>query len=394
MTEAPHLQVCGRLCDTGEVMTLALRNGRIAGSRRGAEGANLGGPEWWLAPGFLDLQLNGYAGSDFNLGYWGGGKGDQQDLQPIFDRAAQAGTALLCPTITTNSADAILANLTNLACTLETDPPMARRVPGIHLEGPYLSPEDGPRGAHPREHVRAPDWDEFQRFQDAAKGRIKLCTLAPELEGALPFIEKLAASGVAVALGHTDASAEVIADAVQAGARVSTHLGNGAHDQIQRHHNPIWEQMANDNLYATIIADGQHLPPAILRCLARAKGPERLALVSDAVSLGGLPPGLYSEGRHEVLPSGRVVLAGTPYLAGAGHLLDMGIAHALRLTDLSLAQAVRCASVIPARILGLEGHKGHLQTGYDADLTLFRVPDAGPLEIAATVCAGKVVYKA
>jgi N-acetylglucosamine-6-phosphate deacetylase len=132
----------------------------------------------------------------------------------------------------------------------------------------------------------------------------------------------------------------------------------------------------------------------VVKSFARVKGPEKLALVSDAVSLGGLAPGLYSNDRFEVLPSGKVVLAGTPYLAGAGHLLDTCIANALRFTDLSLAQVTRSASAIPARILGLEARKGHLQVGYDADITLFRVPEAGPLEIGATLCAGETIFAA
>ncbi|HTE16934.1 MAG TPA: amidohydrolase family protein, partial [Armatimonadota bacterium] len=266
-------------------------------------------------------------------------------------------------------------------------------VAGVHVEGPYLSAEDGPRGAHPLEHVRAPDWDEFERFQEAAGGRIRLFSLAPETPGALPFIERLAAAGIVPALAHTGAEPETIRDAVRAGARMSTHLGNGAHAQIRRHPNYIWEQLAHDELYASIIADGHHLPPSVVKVIARAKGPERLALVSDAVSLGGLPPGLYAEGRHEVLPSGKIVVGGTPYLAGAGHLLDTCIANALRFTDLSLAQVTRCASTVPARILGLEARKGHLRTGYDADLTLFRVPREGPLEIVATLRGGDIAYR-
>lgn len=390
----PPLHVCGKRCDTDEIVTLTVVEGRITDSRAGAEGAAIGGPDIWLSPGFIDLQINGYGGHDFNLGYWGGESEGPHDLRPIFEQTARAGTALLCPTVTTNSAEAILASLSHLSRTLDADTRLARRVPGIHLEGPYLSEEDGPRGAHPLEHVRDPDWDEFQRFQEAAEGRIKLCTLAPERDGALAFIENLAASGVVVSLGHTAASPEVIHDAVSAGARLSTHLGNGAHDRIRRHPNYIWEQLANDELYATVIADGEHLPASVVKCFARVKGHERMALVSDAVSLGGLPPGVYSGGRHEVLPSGRVVLAGTPYLAGAGFLLDTCIANALRFTDLSLAQVTRCAGAIPARILGIEAHKGHLQVGHDADLTLFRIPDTGPLEIAATVCAGVVIYQA
>ncbi|MDQ2798517.1 MAG: amidohydrolase family protein [Armatimonadota bacterium] len=387
-------KACGKRLDTGEVVTLSITESRITGFQPGVEGDALGGPELWLSPGFFDLQVNGYGGRDFNLGDADDASGDQHDLGPLFDALARSGTALFCPTILTNSAERITAALTHVSHALNSEPSWARRVPGIHLEGPYFSAEAGPRGAHPLAHVRDPDWDEFQRFQEAAEGRIKLCTLAPERDGALPFIEKLVASGVVVALGHTAASASQISDAVSAGARLSTHLGNGSHALLPRHPNYIWEQLAHDDLYATIIADGEHLPVSVVKCFARIKGAERLALVSDAVALGGLPAGLYDGGRHEVLPSGRVVLAGTPYLAGAGVLLDVCIANALRFTDLSLAQVMGCVSAIPARILGLEDRKGHLQVGYDAELTLFHVPEAGPLEIAATVCAGEVIYRA
>jgi N-acetylglucosamine-6-phosphate deacetylase len=375
-------------------VTLSLSGGRIAGIGPGGAGDALGGPDWWLAPGFFDLQVNGYGGYDFNLGDDDDVGEDAHDFGPLFDALARSGTALVCPTIITQSAERMAAALSRLSRALDQEPSWARRVPGIHLEGPYFSPEDGPRGAHPLEHVRDPDWDEFRRFQDAAGGRIKLCTLAPERPGALPFIEKLVESGVAVALGHTAASPTTIQDAVRAGARLSTHLGNGSHALLPRHPNYIWEQLACDDLYATVIADGEHLPVSVVKCFARAKGAAHLALVSDAVRLGGLAPGVYDGGRHEVLPSGRVVLAGTPYLAGAGALLDVCVANALRFTDLSLAQTVACVSAVPARILGLEDRKGHMEVGQDADLTLFRIPDTGPLEIAATVCAGEVVYHA
>ena len=388
------MRVCGKLSETDEVVTLRIENGKIAGIAVGAEVGAFGGPEVTLSAGFFDIQVNGYGGHDFNLGVWGDAEAVTEELTPLFESLANSGTALFCPTIVTNSAAAIEAGMKAIATTLERDPKLARRVPGLHLEGPYLSSEDGPRGAHPLEHTRDPDWDEFQRFQDAAGGRIKLCTLAPEREGALDFIEKLTASGVTVALGHTAAEPATIRDAVRAGARMSTHLGNGAHSQIRRHPNYIWEQLAHDELAASIIADGHHLPPAVVKSFVRVKGPERLALVSDAVALGGLPPGIYSNGQHEVLPSGKVVLAGTPYLAGAGHLLDTCIANAIRFSDLTVAQATRCASAIPARILGLSARKGRLQVGYDADITLFRFPEDGPLEIAGTLCGGELIYAA
>lgn len=386
------MRIGGKLCETGELVTLSIAEGRISGFAPGIDRANLGGADVWLAPGFIDLQVNGYGGHDFNLGAWGSADEVSSDLGAIFEKAAAAGTAMLCPTITTNSRGAITAALKALDTSLSSDPSLARAVPGIHLEGPYIGSEDGPRGAHPLEHVRDPDWDELQALQDAAGGRIRLVTLAPEREGALAFIEKLAATNVLVALGHTGATPETIRDAVRAGARMSTHLGNGSHAQIQRHPNYIWEQLASDDLYASVIADGHHLPASVLKSFVRVKGADRLALVSDAVSLGGLPPGFYSEGVREVLPSGKVVMAGTPYLSGAGHLLDTCVANAVRLTDLTLAQAVRCATEIPARLLGLE-RKGSLRQGWDADLTLFRFHEEGPLEIVATLRRGDIVYR-
>lgn len=387
------MKVCGRSCETGEVVTLRIDAGRITAIEPGVNPEAEGSPDVWMAPGFCDLQVNGYGGFDFNLAMWGNENEVASDPEPLLNKLAASGTALVFPTLITNSHTAIITALQKLVRFLNASPQSSAAVPGFHLEGPYISPEDGPRGAHPSEHVRAPDWEEFQRFQDVAEGRIRICTLAPELPGALSFIEKLTLSGVVVALGHTGAEPEIILDAVRAGAKLSTHLGNGAHAMLRRHPNFLWEQMACDQLYASIITDGFHLPAAVAKTIARVKGTERVVLVSDAVALGGLPPGQYASGRYEVLPEGKIVTVGTPYLAGAGHLLDVCVANAVRLTDLTLAQAVHCVTAVPARILGLEAHKGHLGIGYDADITLFRRPETGPLEIVTTILNGQPIYR-
>src|SRR5262249_29613719 len=173
----------------------------------------------------------------------------------------------LCTTVITNAFDALVHGLSTIRRAREIDRDVARAVPAIHLEGPYISPEDGPRGAHPRRHVRPPDWDEFQRLQEAAGGLIRLVTLAPEHEVAIRFIEQLVAWGVVVSIGHTGATASQIREAISAGARLSTHLGNGCHAMLPRHDNYIWEQLAADELWASIICDGHHLPPAVVRCI-------------------------------------------------------------------------------------------------------------------------------
>jgi len=391
------MRITGKLCEDGQYSVVTIADNRIISVEPHTENqpGDLGGADVWIAPGFIDTQFNGYGGYNFNRGSWS--KGDVSDaaIPRIVELAARAGTAMLCPTIFTGHNQGMMESLKSTALAVDTDRDIARALPAIHVEGPYISSEDGARGAHPLEHVRDPDWDEFQRFQEAANGLIKILTLAPERTGALAFIEKATEAGIVISIGHTASTPEQIRDAAQAGARMSTHLGNGSHAMIPRHQNYIWEQLADDRITAGIITDGHHLPPSVAKCFARVKGPSRTVIVSDAVALGGCPPGIYDDGRHEVLPSGKVVLAGTPYLAGAGHLLDTCVANALRFTDLGLEGVARATATNPARLLGLGNHKGCVAAGYDADLTLFRVPlDEGPLGIVATIVEGKTVFQA
>ncbi|HEV3262081.1 MAG TPA: N-acetylglucosamine-6-phosphate deacetylase, partial [Gemmataceae bacterium] len=256
---------------------------------------------------------------------------------------------------------------------------------GIHLEGPYISAEDGPRGAHPRRHIRPPDWDEFRRLQDAAGGRIRLLTLAPEYEAALPFIERLVASHVVVALGHTAASGARIRDAVAAGALLSTHLGNGSHALLPRHENYIWEQLAADGLWASVICDGHHLPAAVVRCMLRVKTPARTILTSDASALAGLPPGRYRQGDQEfdVLPAGKVVVLASEYLAGSWAFTDTCVGNVIRYAGVSLRDAVDMAGARPRELLGLPSRR--LEPGEPADLVLFDWEEGADFRVAATV---------
>jgi N-acetylglucosamine-6-phosphate deacetylase len=300
-------------------------------------------------------------------------------------------TAFLA-TCTTNGHEILKHALATIAKAIGELPEVAARIPGIHLEGPFICPDDGPRGAHPRQHVRPPDWDEFQRLQEAAEGLIKLTTVSPEYEGAAEFIRKASASGVLVAIGHTKATGDQIKAAVDAGARMSTHLGNGAHPMIRRHPNYIWDQLAEDRLIASLIVDGHHLPPAVVKSMVRAKTTERIVLVSDITSMGGMPPGRYKTGlgELEVLPSGKLVPAGQPdILAGASLPIHACVANVMRFAGVDLATAIDMASVRPARLIGLE-HSG-LEVGAPANLFLFNLPRAadGPLQIRATYHRGQ-----
>ena len=339
----------------------------------------------WLAPALFDLQINGCDGISFNSP-----RLTADDIRHVVGVCRGHGIAGMCPTLITNAEEALLHGFTTLRRACEEDANLARTLPAFHLEGPYISPEDGPRGAHPLHHVRPPNWDEFRRFQDAADGRIRLVTLAPERVGALPFIEKLTSSGVVVALGHTAATPAVIRDAIAAGARLSTHLGNGSHAVLPRHENYLWAQLASDELGASVIADGHHLPPAVLRCILRVKTPARIVLTCDASSLAGLPPGRYREWDQdfEVLPAGKIVVPGTPFLAGSGVFTDACVGYILSLGEVSSSDAVDMASVRPRQLLGLEPQP--LQVGAPADLILFDWRPGEVFRIRASIIAGEV----
>jgi N-acetylglucosamine-6-phosphate deacetylase len=235
-------------------------------------------------PGFFDLQANGFAGVDFNA------PDLTADRVHLALSGGRVGVTRVLPTLVTSSFEDFAACARVLAAMTDT------AIAGIHMEGPYLSPEDGPRGAHPRAHARPASADDFDRRQEAAGGRIALVTLAPEVPGALALIERLEAAGVRVALGHTAASPQQIADAISAGATLSTHLGNGCAAVLPRHPNVIWEQLAADELHASLIVDGHHLPAATVKAMVRAKGVERTILVTDAIAAASCPPGRYRMG--------------------------------------------------------------------------------------------------
>ncbi|CAN5149836.1 hypothetical protein BH11PLA2_BH11PLA2_39910 [soil metagenome] len=303
-----------------------------------------------IFPLYFDLQVNGGLGIDFTSGLV-----SPDDVRTVTAKLREHRTGGFLPTVITSNFETMLGSIASLTKGLETDAELARVIPGFHLEGPYLSEIDGPRGAHPREHIRNPDWDEFQQWQDAARGRIRLMTVAPERPGAIDFIRKLTANAVTVAIGHTNADAATLYKAVEAGARFSTHLGNGCHAVMPRHTNVIWEQLACDDLGASIIADGHHLPDSVLKTILRAKTAERLVLISDASPLAGLPAGRYQNWGQDILieQSGRIGVAGTPFLAGSGSFLDQCVQHMMTATGLAFRDAVQLASVNPRLWLGL-----------------------------------------
>ncbi|MFO0901277.1 MAG: amidohydrolase family protein [Pirellulales bacterium] len=379
----------GRRYDTGEAVVVSIDGPRLAAvSPRTAPRAGLP----WLAPALVDLQVNGYDGQEFS----------SSDLTPEHVRAIVArhvsfGVGALCPTLTTNAAQVFDHALAVIAAACERWPEVAHAVPGIHLEGPYLSGEEGPRGAHPAEHCRPPDWDEFCRWQNAASGRIKLITLSPEYDEAPTFIERAVRSGVLVSIGHAAATSEQIRAAVDAGATLSTHLGNGAHRTLPRHPNYLWDQLADDRLTASLICDGHHLPPEVVQTFVRAKTPARCILVSDESGLAGLPPGRYASSGCEldILSDGRLVIAGQrQLLAGASRPLGAGVAHVMRFAGVSLREAIEMASVRPAALLGRPVCR--FERGDPADLVAFDLTDSADgspsFDVRQTIIRGCIAY--
>ena len=343
----------------------------------------------YLAPGFIDLQVNGFAGVDYN-----------SPLTP-HDEIARSilaifatGVTRFYPTVITGSAPDMTGALKNLA-QARAKVPYAEAMEGFHVEGPFISAADGPRGAHPRHCVRAPSIDEYRRFQDAAQGHVRLMTVAPEWPGITSLIETMVQDGVVVSIGHTAANSEQIDEAVRAGATMSTHLGNGAHSELRRHPNYLWDQMANDHLTASFITDGIHIGQNFFRVALRAKGIARSVLVTDAVMPTGCEPGEYMLGEVAVTlhPGDRVTLRGGTRLAGAALKMHHAIAHAIRLGAISLSSAVTMATVNPARVGRIAGRTLGLVPEERADLVEFDYAE-GQLTIRRVWMSGEPVYGA
>lgn len=337
----------------------------------------------YVAPGLFDLQINGCHGRAFSSP-----RLTVDQVHEITRFCWTHGISHYMPTLVTNSHEALAHGFAVLARAREAHPGLARSIVGFHLEGPYISPEDGPRGAHALQHVRPPDWEEFRRLQESAGGLIRLVTLAPEWPGAPPFIERLVESGVVVALGHTAATPAQVRDGVAAGARLSTHLGNGSHAMLPRHENYLWEQLADDRLWASLITDGFHLPKALVRCIVRVKTPARLILTCDASSLAGSPPGRYREWdqEFEVCSDGRVIVPGTPFLAGSGVFTDDCLAKVMDFADVSLGDAFDMAGARPRELLGYPSVA--LEVGAPADLVLFSRNPGERVRITSTILGG------
>ena len=358
----------GKIPESGSLVNIIVEKGKIieVGPYQKGSSRDFGGTDLYLCPGFFDPQVNGFAGMDFNSP-----RLTPEGLHQSALSLASTGVTRFLPTLITSSHARMVRQLKIIAEALRKDPLLQKMCLGIHLEGPYISPEDGPRGVHPREFVRLPQWEELERFQEVCEGWIKCVTLAPEVKGAIPFIKEAVAHGMVIGIGHTNASEEIIEEAVLAGARLSCHLGNTTPKPSSRHQNPIQKQLVMDQLMVSIITDGIHLPHDVVKNYVRAKGLDRIVLATDGMAGAGASPGKYTLGdlEVEVGPDRAARCVGTSRLAGSTLTMDCAITNVIRFAGIDLASAIQMAAKNGQKLF--PEVRGEIIPGYSADLVLF-----------------------
>ena len=316
-----------------------------------------------LSPGFQDIQINGFNGLDFNDHF------DFDYANDVLKQLLNKGIHSIYPTIITNSEEQIISLGKQILNWRKESPLATKMVRGIHLEGPYISPKDGARGAHSLSFVRPPNLEEFQRIQHNLNHFIKILTISPEWKEAIPFIRNVSSS-VIVAIGHTTALPEEIHAAAAAGATLSTHFGNGVEGVLPRHPNYLWAQLAEDKLFASVISDGFHLDSDVLKVTTKMKQ-EKLILVSDAVSLAGKEPGEYKQpvgGDVTLSTEGKLFLRDSPqYLAGSAMDIFQCARKYQEKIQPEIIEVVRCMT---KNIEMLFGHESPIQVGNTAEFIL------------------------
>jgi N-acetylglucosamine-6-phosphate deacetylase len=336
-----------------------------------------------LAPGFLDIHMHGGAGVDLMRAL-------PSDLLRLGRFLTTHGVSGYFPTTVAAPLDATCTALERLADAIEADQndgarngdSIQARPLGIHLEGPFLSHKR--RGVHPQEYLVAPTIEIFDRLWQAARGHVSMMTIAPEIPGALEVIAEAARRHVCVSIGHSDAEMAVAESAVNAGARHATHTFNAMRPLDHRDPGIIGEVLSDDRLSADIIADGIHVAPPVVKLFLQAKGIERAVLITDSISATGMPEGRYQLGPIQVdVKDGKCTSNGS--LAGSVLTMDRAVRNVTQFAHWSLKDAIRAATLNPARAAGLPGNRGVLATGADADFTV--LSPAG--EVMKTVVRGR-----
>lgn len=379
--------ITGLHYQTGQPVEVAVQNGLVTSIIPVDSMASFKLP--YIAPGLIDLQVNGYNGIDFNDTSL-----TVEKVTAITQQLLAQGVTTYLPTIITNSNSNISLLLSIIANACRQSDLVRNCIGGIHLEGPFISPQDGPLGAHNKQYICAPNWELFEQWNAASGNRIKMVTLSPEWPEAVAFTRQCVSRGIIVSIGHTAATTAQITAVADAGATMSTHLGNGTHQVLPRHPNYIWDQLADDRLSAGFIGDGFHLPASVIKVILKVKGP-KVILVSDSVSLAGMPPSNYQTpvGGNVILTNdGKLHLANKPdTLAGSAKVLVQAIISLVDNKLSTMPEAINLAAINPARLLGLPQQAG-LTKGAPADLILFYRHE-NRLQIAATYKQGVLVHQ-
>ncbi len=373
---------------TGKPVQIKIENGKITGIRYISE-VDGESSKIYIAPGFIDNQVNGFAGVSFAFGESDlTGEGIEKATRELWKK----GVTTYLPTLTTNSQEVLVKNFKLLGNAVD-DKKLLGSIPGFHLEGPYINPEDGFRGAHPKQFVRLPDWKEFMEMYKASGENILQVTIAPEMGDAQDFIKKCREKGIIVAVGHHNANKQQLDLAVENGAQIATHLGNGCANMINRHYNPLWPQLSNDDLMISIICDGFHLLPEEIRVFYKTKGVEKTIITSDVTSYAALKPGEYKTQTGETIEltkEGKLFYPAQNVLYGSASPITNGVGNIMKVTGCTLADAIKMASTNPAKLYNLTD-RGTLESGKRADLILFTIDDF-KVNILKTYVKGELVY--
>jgi N-acetylglucosamine-6-phosphate deacetylase len=319
-----------------------------------------------LAPGFLDIHMHGGAGLDVM-------RASTSELPRLGKFLTTHGVTAYFATTVAAPLDATCLALGRLADAIEStanitngDPAQARPI-GIHLEGPFLSHKR--RGVHPPENLVTPTLTIFDRLWQAARGHVRMLTIAPEIPGAMEVIAEAARRNVCVSIGHSDAEMPIAKDAVKAGARHATHTFNAMRPLDHRNPGIIGEVLSDDSISADIIVDGIHVAPEVVKVFLQSKGHERAVLITDAISATGMPDGRYQLGPIEVdVKDGKCTANGS--LAGSVLTMDRAVRNVMQFSDWSLRDAVQAATLNPARAVGLSNSHGTLAKGAYADFNV------------------------
>lgn len=312
----------------------------------------------YILPALVDIHTHGANGYDFN-------SADLDGMKKIMEYYIAHGVGTVLPTVMTDSDETICRQVA-LICELAKDYP---EVKGIHLEGPFLS--DAKRGAMPPQYLQKASYEKFLQYQKAANGFIKIITVAPEAENAIPFIEEATANGVVVSLGHSNANGELVAKAIKAGAQSFTHFGNAMSQMDRLDLNMTGSALLN-NTFAEVITDGKHVNRDVVRLLVQTKGVDKVIGITDSIMAAGLPDGDYMLGVNNVtVTNGDAMLTGTTTRAGS--ILDAytGLANVVEFCGLPLHEAIKLWTINPAKLIGMQNRIGTIEIGKDADFIIF-----------------------